>query len=344
MTFFSLFAAAYAFTATATGVAKGTPLEFMFAGRESDRDYETMFLIDGSVDDFRKSLEKAGIPRGTPTDYPTCRLWPCGVSLDISPPLEDFVESDMPDGISLGDVIYTGGTSDEKGNAEASLTMPMAVFSFYTLPQSLLVFNGIYDQGAVYGSHKAKIELKKGERRKFTLTWDEKRSPRRLDVCFKPGNAKAELEQIRLASEKDELDVHVSFDGELTVSEATLVARALSVVDSVRVKINGRNDGDLFYRAFLPLVKWRDRKERLTQPFEVTLGKTNQVIFVDEDWSVEGTDPKLTERVIQFNEMANYPKTDTVFFYVDKESKVSEIQKCLGLLPKSVLNHYVYCE
>ena len=46
----AILAASMTFTATATGVEKGTPVEFVFAGGNTDRDYETMFLIDGSVD------------------------------------------------------------------------------------------------------------------------------------------------------------------------------------------------------------------------------------------------------------------------------------------------------
>ena len=46
----SLIAAALTFTATATGVEKGTAVEFFFAGKNTDRDYETMFLLDESID------------------------------------------------------------------------------------------------------------------------------------------------------------------------------------------------------------------------------------------------------------------------------------------------------
>ena len=34
-------AASLSFSATATGVEKGTPIEFLFAGKDTDRDYET---------------------------------------------------------------------------------------------------------------------------------------------------------------------------------------------------------------------------------------------------------------------------------------------------------------
>ena len=52
----AILAASLTFTATATGVEKGTPVEFVFAGRNTDRDYESMFLLDSTVDDFCRNL------------------------------------------------------------------------------------------------------------------------------------------------------------------------------------------------------------------------------------------------------------------------------------------------
>ena len=340
----AVFAAVFTFSATATGVEKGTPLEFMFAGGETDRDYETMFLLEGSVADFWRGIERCGIPRGKPADYAHCRLWPVGATLTMNPPLSDFVDSDMPEGLTLGPLIYTGGTRDAQGNADAATNMPAAVFSLYSLAQSPLLFNGIYEQGVVYGAHTAKLSLKKGERRTFKLTWDEKTMPRSISVLFKPGNAKDGLTKIRNASRQGELDVDVSFADDMTVKEAGDVAHALATVDSVRVKINGRGDGELFYRAFLPLTKWKDRRERLTQPFEITIGENEKVIYIEEDWSVDGNDPKLTEKVIPFSALKNYPKTDTAFFFVHGDTQVGSLKNAVKRLPKNIVNHYVYWE
>lgn len=340
----SILAAVFTFTATATGVDKGTPLEFMFACKDTDRDYETMFVIDGTVDEFWKGIEKAGIPRGQPIDRTQCRLWPVGVPLRLEPGLDTFVDSEMPEGLPLGEIIYTGGSRDEKGCADASSNMPGAVFALYTLPQSFLLFNGIYEQGAVYGSHKAKVSLKKGEKRTFSLKWDEVTRTQSLQVEFKSGLAKECLTNIRKAAERGEVSVEARFCDEMTVGEATAVATALAQIDSVRVKINGCRPGDFFFRAFLPLTSWKDRKERLTQPFEVTLGNPDKIVFIEEDWSGDGVDPKLTEKIISYDEMKRHPKTDTVFFYVTKETTLKTLKTSLAKVPKTVLNHYVYWE
>ena len=113
MIFASLIAASFTFTATATGVAKGTPVEFMFAGAESDRDYETMFLIDAPIDEFCHGLEKAGVPRGEAQDIESCKLWPVGCPLTLEPSLDEFVErKPLPGGPSNPAIIYTGGARD----------------------------------------------------------------------------------------------------------------------------------------------------------------------------------------------------------------------------------------
>ena len=70
----AILAASLSFTATATGLEKGAPVEFVFAGRNTDRDYETMFLIEDSVDEFCTKLEAAGLPRGKPPDVVQARL------------------------------------------------------------------------------------------------------------------------------------------------------------------------------------------------------------------------------------------------------------------------------
>lgn len=340
----ALLAVAFTFTATATGVEKGTPLEFMFAGKDTDRDYETMFLLDRSISDFCRDLERVGIPRGRPTDYATCRLWPTGVTLTMKPGVDEFVDVELPENVTQGALIYTGGLRDASGNVDAAKNMPASVFSFYTLAQSMMLFNGIYEQGVVYGAYKAKIGLKKGEKRTFTLSWDEKTAPHSVKVEFKPGNGKEIFNRLKDLSRETELDVEVGFSDDLTVVEAAAVANALSTVDSPRVKVNGRRPGDFFYRAFLPLVKWRDRKERLTQPFEVNVGETNRVVFIEEDWSVEGNDPKLTERPISFEQMNEHPNTDTVFFFACRQTKLGDLKSLLKRTPKTVLNHYVYWE
>ena len=337
----TLLAASFTFTATATGVEKGTPIEFLFAGKNSDRDYESMFLLDDAIDDFCAKLEKAGLPRGKPIDAVACRLWPVGCKLTFSPDLATYIDGKMPEGLPPGVPVYTGGTRLANGTCVASGTMPASVFSIYSLAQSPIVYDGIYNQGAVYGAFTAREKLKKGARVSFTISWEESTMTKSLHLVARPGSAVELVKTIRAAAEKGPVDVRVGFDGDLTVEEATAVANALNLVDSPHIKLNGFDN--LFYRAFTPLVKWQDRKERLLQPFELTIGDPDKLVFIDEDWSGEGVDPKLLPREIPFSEAAKHPKTDTCFIYADKSTKVSRILESKAKLADSaVKNWYVF--
>lgn len=338
-----LFSASLAFSATATGVEKGTPVEFLFAGRASDRDYETMFILNEPIDEFCARLEKAGLPRGTVASSATCDLWPTGCKVTISPSPADYVETVLPNGILSADWIYTGGSRNEKGTPLASEDSTRPFGSYYTLSAAPLVWNGIYNQGDVYGAHKARVQLEKGTRVSFTLSWDENAAPRRLDATFKPETASAEFLRLKDASKEGEVVVRARFDPAMTVSEAQRLANAISLIDSPRVKFNGHHPGELFYRAFLPSISWLDRQQRLTQPFELTLGAPNKLVHIEEDWTVEGNDPKLTAKEIPFEAAANYPKTNTCFIYATGATRLEEVFKAMKALQKaSIVNWYVF--
>lgn len=338
-----LIAASLTFTATATGVEKGAPIEFVFAGRNTDRDYETMFLIDDTIDGLCEKLERAGLPRGKPTNPLNCRLWPVGCTVSIEPSLSSFIEGKMPEGLPNSAPIYTGGTRLANGGCEALSMMPASVFSIYTLAQSPIVYNGIYEQGAVYNSFTAKKTMKKGERVTFKMSWDTASMPRSLQFTIRPGNSADVLKQLKNESEKGELDVLIDFDEQLTIAEATAAANALAVIDSAQIKINGCSN--LFYRAFLPPIKWRDRHERPVQPFELTIGNPDKLLYICEDWSVEGIDPKLTPRAISFSSVTQYPKTDTCFIYTAATEKVDRVVTLMKKFAGSqVKKWYIFIE
>ena len=99
----------------------------------------------------------------------------------------------------------------------------------------------------------------------------------------------------------------------MSVGDAIKLASALMQLDSPETKVNGYKEGQFFYRAFLPRESWRDRKERLSQPFEVRFvdGKPSLTV-IKEDWSdPNATDPKLIESNPSFESIAKDEMTDT---------------------------------
>lgn len=342
----SLIAAAYTFTASATGVAKGDPVEFLFTGKGSDRDYEAMFQLDRPLDVLCSDLEKAGLIRGRPVSVRDCILWPEGCRVRLEPDFAEFIAVELPDGIPAAPLIYCGGTRNEKGGPLAAEDQPNAFLAFYSLDQAPFQFDALYHQGDVYGAFKAKKSLKKGDQVKFTISWDDGYQPSRISVCFKPGQLKDGIASIRSAADKGQVSVKVSLDPELSVGEAQAVAQALRTIDSPAVKINGIDSGDFFYQAFLPEIKWTDRQQRMQQPFEIRFsadGKPN-ILYIAEDWTVPGDDPKLTEQPITVDELVKFPKTNTAFIFAKASEKIGLLQDLKRKFPQTVLNWYVFTE
>ena len=326
-----LLAASLTFTATATGVEKGAPVEFLFIGPESDRDYEALFTLEESVTSFCRRLEQAGLPRGRATDPSACCLWPVGCRVALEPALTNFVAGTLPAGLVPSEPIYTGA---------AATNAPFAAFALYALAQSPIVYENVYSQGEIYGSFTAAKSLTKGEKVSFTLSWDTDTMPRPLHLTARPGKGKELIESIRAASARGTLDVLIGFDDALSAREAQSVAQALATIDSPRVKINGVTN--VFYRSFLPLVKWTDRRERFVQPFELTVGEPDKLIFIEEDWSVEGIDPKLMPHEISFDAVTTYPKTDTCFVFLSGGMTIGRLRESMAKMKKANIRTWYY--
>ncbi len=84
--------------------------------------------------------------------------------------------------------------------------------------------------------------------------------------------------------------VTLSFGEHVGLKAAAAVAQVMDGLQSAgRVRMEPPPDGQLFYRAFMPDPEWRDRKERLIEPWELHLtvkgGKVKaELIDVREEW------------------------------------------------------------
>jgi len=307
------------FTAVSTDCGLDAQIEFLLAGPDSDHDYESMFLTEDSVRDIAAAFEKAGLPLGRPTSVKGCRFWPIGTKLKMEPDFWTLVR-DMR-GERRQPVVWTGGTREKDGAPVAATNMPLAVFALYNLPQSLMQFDDALDQSATYGRFQPAVKIPKGERRTFTFTW-----------TGETNGGKHEMTP--------------DFPPEMTVGEAVKLANALSQLDSPETKVNGFREGQFFFRAFLPRESWRDRKERLTQPYEVRFvdGKPSLTV-VKEDWSDPGaTDPRLVAAETPFEAIRGKTDNDTCFIYAPKSMKLEGVYAVRKLIPASVENWYVFGE
>lgn len=340
------------FTVVSTDCGLDTPVEFLFAGPGSDHDYESMFLTEAPVAEIEDAFAKAGIATGAPVDSPGCRFWPVGAFVEMEPSFGTFVRETF--GETVPKIVHTGGSREPTGEPVAATNMPLAVFALYNFPQSLLQLDDSLDQSPTYGRFRPAVKIPKGEKR--TVTFRLSGPPaRRETATFVPGGAPAAFAELRAKSSGGELDVLCDFSPELELSEAAAVAGALSAVDSPEVKINGFAKGRFYFRAFLPLEKWRDPKERLCQPPEVHFAPDGSVKVVEtrEKWPEgDSLDPELArvehpaasleEAAKKASELAG--RTYTMLLFAPASTKLSLLYDFKAATSAEVLNWYVFPE
>ncbi len=101
----------------------------------------------------------------------------------------------------------------------------------------------------------------------------------------------------------------------------------------------------------LPQESWRKREGRNSQPFEVHLTRDGSgalkksLVFIEEDWSVKGLDPKLTPQEYSFDDWAELEplvikaggadnKVAVVFFFMPADMKLAEFMPGVNALSK----------
>ena len=340
------------FTATETDCGADAQLEFLFVGPDSDRGYEALFVTDAKVSEIAAAFDKAGIPRGRPLDQAAARVWPVGERVAMEPALRTLVkdsEEGAPDSI-----VYAGGTRGAGGVPEAETNMPSAVFALYNCPQSLLQIDDNLGQSETYGRFSPAKKPVKGRRRVFTVTWNGTNSFETMTLKLSPGGLPEAMRLLKERSKASPLDVMTDFSREMTVKEAGECANALAMVDSRRVKFNSFAPGQFYFRAFLPLERWRERSGRLAQPPEVHLAPGGVTVHeITEDWSDEKSlEPKLVVKTTEYADLAKAgeevsrlaDRTSTVLLFAPRDMKLGSLYDFKAKVSGGVSIWYVFSE
>lgn len=329
-----------------------TPLEFLIVGPDSEKDYEAMFTSLVPTADIFEAFKKAGIPIGGHVDFCHSKFWPVGEKLEMKPRFDELVKETY--GEKVPEAVFTGGVIDANGKSEAATNMPLAVFALYNCPQSYIQLNDCLEQSPTYGRFKVAEKIPAGETRKITFRWNGENTIEKVRVAMNSTNVLAQMEMLMEKSKHKELDVELSFAPQMTVEEATRLALALVSIDSRSVKLNGCKAGEFFYRAFIPLEKWRERKGRLMQPPEVHLNAdgTCKVVEIKEDWSRDDTtEPELIVKEHDALDMASAGKllekladrTNTILVFVSKQEKLSRLYDLRGKSGgDKIVNWYIF--
>lgn len=341
------------FTAKATGLKKADKAEFFFVTPGSDHDYESVFKLDDTAKDMIAALKAAGIPKGRNFDVKSSRLWPAGVVLTMEPAITNFIRDAY--GEAIPQIVYSGGADGEKGIPLSDYDSPCAFLALYNCPQSQLQLDDSLEQSATYGRFLPAREFQPDESVQFTLTWNGEESVKPVDLKLAPGKIEESVSLLKKLSEKSELDVTPDFSSEMTLREASAFAEVFRMLDSPRVKMNGFKEGQFYYQAYLPLEKWRDRKERLSQPPEIHFSSDKIIVTeIVEDWSdEESLDPKLIIKNHTVSTAAEAAaiarpfaeKTFTAFIYAPDDFKLAGLFELKKHLKSDLIwNWYVFPE
>ena len=354
--------------AEATGLGTDDTVEFFTIGPLSDRAYESFFVTVASPAAIAEAIERAGVPRGVPSDIAGARLWPCGekltlTALPVSTNGQALTFADLlcdtaekTEGPVLqAPILYTGGAREASGAVVAATNIPCAVFALYSHSPSLLQLNGQFDQSTAYGRFRPKRKWPAGSLFELTLKWDGRTSVLHKDVELTMPTLKEKLTALQVESAAHDLFVRLSFGAGVTVGEAAEIASALSLLDGKGLKMDGPPSGQFFFRAFLPDPAWRTRPGRIFQPFEVHVAAdgSKKFVFIEEDWSGDGLDPVLKPRETPFSDWAELPglvsktgelgvKINVLFIFAPRSVPVATLTPAVAATAGRIGTFYVF--
>jgi len=262
----------------------------------------------------------------------------------VEQPLQSLLsdtETASPPLFGAGGLVFTGGRWTGADSTRACLTdtnMPSAVISLYNEPGTVFDVPFQVGQSEVYGRltlaeafpFGALLEIvlrplasKDGGPRVLPLTVSATMSGSEVELTCKGADG-AVLKRSALAEALTWLRgqaesgrepfVTLGLDDAMPLKRAVDVARVFAMLDGKGIKLDGKAGLGLFPRAFLPQEKWRERKDRNPQPFELHVARgadgalNKSLVFIEEDWTVDGLDPKLTPREFPFETWDEFKK------------------------------------
>ncbi|MCL1919611.1 MAG: hypothetical protein FWG50_00810 [Kiritimatiellaeota bacterium] len=382
--------------AEAVGHAEGVTTEFLIVGPGSDRAYEAAAVTVAKPSDIVLAMEHIGLPRGGGVYSRPFRFWPCGERVSATArhlsdpegkayPLQSLVKDTSAEGLLGGGGLVFAGGRWRDGECLADTRQPSAVISLYNEAETLFDVPFQASQGAVYGRVSLAKALPYGEVLEITLaplpSKDGKPWVKQLNVlaahengewaitCSGTNNAvqhKGDLAST-LAWMKAEdaagrdLFVTLNMRDDLPLAKAADVARVFYMLDGKGIKLDGKGEGGVYPRAFLPQEQWREREGRTPQPFEIHItpdaagGFTKKLTFIEEDWTVEGLDPKLTPKDYPFSAWDDLPaliqnvggedsKVNLLFVFAPSAAPIKTFMPAIRALAERLPLVYVFGE
>jgi len=337
--------------AEATGLSKGSPIEFFLIGEYSGHAYESLSVSFARPGDVQKAFEFIGMSAGRASDLRKCLFWPKGErvittfsSLDSKIPLKSIrVEKLILDSRTkktLPDcgLVFTGSiiieTSDQPGKKilAADTREPYSIASTYNAFETIMDVPFSWSQKSAYGNILVNDSclIKAGCFLEVTMEPEYKDGKKRVidlqmetavrsdsggktidDIDFHVRNAAGEELNKKLAlndmlkffdslnEEGHDPFVAVRLTDGITVRAAFEICNILSKIDTEKgIRIEPPEAGHLYYRAFTPNEKMRNRADRFAQPLELSLSVTNSGVTavltrIQQIWKSNSAEPDL---------------------------------------------------
>lgn len=361
-----------------TGVGAGYETEFIILGPLSDRAYEALAMAWDAPSVVSKAVEALGVNPGVAADplrglamaqgerftVSVCRL------NDAQPtfhPLADFLidEYSTPAQNLLGRGFpFVGGRDFDD-------LMPASIMAAYTEKASTFGLPYHAEKGVAYGHFRAKTSEPAGSPAVFALQWQAlpEGQPRvhHAEVCVTAADLNAPdalLERLKgFCDDPRDIFLNVSFEESLTVgSVAPLAKLILALEASGGFTLAPPKGGYLPLRAFAPREQWRNRSERVFQPWEVEFELADSktpakatLAQILEDWTVEGNDPALTRKCypgVTPETIVNVMKQVDVnngniyvaFFYCPPDLTIKDLMPYARALAKPCPTQWVFLE
>jgi hypothetical protein len=297
-----------------------------------------------------------------------------------------ILKDSEPDKSFLADgFVFTGGdweSVDEKSRCLTDSEAPCSVVSLYNESSSIFDLPQQLGQSQVYGRLTLVEKIPYGTLLEVILrpmNSDLKVLPLEVKAmavdgalhlntkCERAGVERSEAVDSAIAWMRSQTEagkdifVTLEFDMSLSLKQARDAANLFKILDGTGLKLYGRATKGLYYQALLPQESWRKREGRNPQPFEVTITRETsgalkkKLVFIEEDWSGEGLDPKLTPKEYPFEDWSELEplvikvggadnKVAVLFFFVPSDMKLSEFMPGVNALSKRLPLVHVFAD
>jgi len=378
----------------AVGHNDDTTMEFLIVGPQSNRAYESVTISVAQPSDIVRALESLGVPRGNGVDGRLFRFWPYGERISATirnvneepqseRPLQTVIKDKQPENPLYGEggLVFTGGLWTN-GVCGADTQQPSSVMALYNEPDTLFDVPFLASKGAAYGRSTLVAKMKYGEVMEIVLkpmplpggglcavvlhaTAQPSASNETVLVCadkkgevLKKGTLTEVLTWMKSLSDRGhDLFVTLTMSDELTLTQATDIARVFVLLDGKGLKLYGKSIAGIYPRALFPQETWRKRDGRTPQPFEVYLtGDSKKLTYIEEDWSGAGLDPKLSPKDYPFADVSELPglvkrvgdkeskKVELLFVFANRNEKLKNIMPAVRMLADRLPLVYLFGE